>query len=360
MERIRNIIERIKSVEKPLIEEAQKRLNNLTKPVGSLGRLEEFARRVVAITGKINPSLKRKVIFTFAADHGVTEEGVSAYPSEVTAQMVDNFLSGGAAINVLACHIGAKVIVVDMGVKGDCHLADAPRNDTSCQLKIKKINYGTRNMARGPAMTKKEAIASILAGVEVFEEENKKNGIDIIGIGEMGIGNTTAASAIAAAITKARVGDVTGRGTGIDDERLKHKVEVIKKALRINQPDFSDPIDVLTKVGGYEIGGLAGVVLAAAANKVPLVMDGFISTTAALIATELASFVRDYLFASHKSVEIGHNIVLKKIGQEPIFNLKMRLGEGTGAALGINIIESGVKILEQMASFVKAGVSEKL
>ncbi len=353
MERIRNIIERIKPVDELLMERAQKKLNNLTKPVGSLGRLEEFAQRVVAITGKINPSLKRKVIFTFAADHGVTEEGVSAYPSEVTAQMVDNFLSGGAAINVLARHIGAKVIVVDMGVKEKLKVK-------SEKLKVKKINYGTRNMTRGPAMTKKEAIASILAGVEVFEEENKKNGIDIIGIGEMGIGNTTAASAIAAAITKARVGDVTGRGTGIDDERLKHKVEVIKKALRINQPDFSDPIDVLTKVGGYEIGGLAGVVLAAAANKVPLVMDGFISTTAALIATELASFVRDYLFASHKSVEVGHNIVLKKIGQEPIFNLKMRLGEGTGAALGIDIIESGVKILEQMASFVKAGVSEKL
>jgi len=353
MERVRNVIKRIKPVDKLLMERAQKRLNNLTKPAGSLGRLEEFAQRVVAITRETNPSLKRRVIFIFAADHGIAEEGVSAYPSEVTAQMVDNFLSGGAAINVLARHIGARVVVVDMGVKGELKVK-------SRKLRVKKINYGTKNMAKGPAMTKKEAITSILAGVEVFEEENKKNGIDIIGIGEMGIGNSTAASAIAAAITRARVGDVTGRGTGIDNQRLKHKVEVIKKALRINQPDFSDPIDVLTKVGGYEIGGLAGLVLAAAANKVPLVVDGFISTTAALIATELAPFVRDYLFASHKSVEIGHNIVLKRIGQDPIFNLKMRLGEGTGAVLGINIIEAGVKILNQMASFAEAEVSEKL
>ena len=364
MERIREIVERIKPVDQRLMEKTQKRLDNLTKPIGSMGKLEEFAKRITGITRKDNPSLEKKAIFTFAADHGVAEEGVSAYPSEVTAQMVNNFLSGGAGINVLARHLGARVVVVDMGVKEDCHVVRfkewTPRNDTSCQLKIKKINYGTRNITRGPAMTKKEAIASILAGAEVFEEEHKKNGIDIIGIGEMGIGNTTAASSILAAITRARVEDVTGRGTGIDDKQLKNKIKVIKKALMLNQPDPANPIDVLTKVGGYEIGGLAGVVLMAAANKVPVVMDGFISTVSALIATQLAPLVKDYLFASHNSVEIGHKIALKAVGQRPMFDLEMRLGEGTGAALAINIIEAGVKILEQMASFAEAGVSEKI
>ena len=353
MRKIEKIIERIKPVDKKLMKETQKRLDNLTKPVGSLGRLEEFAQRIVAISRKTNPSLKNKVIFTFAADHGVAEEGVSAYPSEVTAQMVDNFLSGGAAINVLARHIGAKVVVVDMGVKTKLKI----KNE---KLKMKKVNYGTRNMTRGSAMTKKEAIASILAGVEVFEEENKKNSIDIIGIGEMGIGNSTAASAISAAITRAKVEDITGRGTGIDDLQLRNKIEVIKKALKVNRPDPTDAIDVLTKVGGYEIGGLTGLILAAAANRVPIVMDGFISTTAALIATELTPFVKDYLFAAHKSVEIGHNIILKRIGQEPVLDLRMRLGEGTGAALAINIIEAGVKILNQMATFSDAAVSEKI
>ena len=215
-------------------------------------------------------------------------------------------------------------------------------------------------MAKGPAMSEKEARESILAGVEVFEEEFKKNGVDIAGIGDMGIGNTTAASAIVAAITRTEVKDVTGRGTGIDDRQLKNKIKVIKKALSINQPDPADPIDVLTKVGGYEIGGLVGVVLAAAANRVPVVMDGFISTASALIATQLSPLVKDYLFASHKSVEIGHTIVLEKIGQRPMFDLKMRLGEGTGAVLAISIIEAGVKTLNQMASFGEAGVSEKI
>ncbi len=353
MERIEEIIKRIKPVDERLMQETQKKLDNLTKPIGSLGRLEEFAKRIVGITGKNNPSLKEKVIFTFAADHGVAEEGVSAYPAEVTAQMVYNFLSGGAGINVLARHVGARLVVVDMGVKEKLKTQNS-------KLKIKKINYGTRNMAKGPAMTKKEAIESILAGAEVFAEEFKKDGVDIAGIGDMGIGNTTAASSILAAITKAKVKDVTGRGTGIDDEQLRNKVEVIKRALRVNRPDPTDPIDVLAKVGGYEIGGLAGVVLLAAANKVPVVIDGFISTASALIATQLAPLVRDYLFASHKSVEIGHDIALREIGQRPMFDLKMRLGEGTGAALAINIIEAGVKILNQMASFKEAGVSEKI
>ncbi len=353
MERIGEVVKRIKPVDKRLMERTQERLDSLTKPIESLGRLEEFAKRIAGITRKNNPSLEKKVIFTFAADHGVTEEKVSAYPAEVTGQMVYNFLSGGAGINVLARHVGARVVVVDMGVKEKLKVK-------SKKLKVKKIGYGTRNMAKGAAMTKKEALSSILAGIEIFEEEFKKNGIDIAGIGDMGIGNTTAASAILAAITKVRVKDVTGRGTGIDDLQLRNKIEVIKQALRINRPNSADPIDVLAKVGGYEIGGLAGVVLIAAANEVPVVIDGFISTASALIATQLAPLVRDYLFASHKSVEIGHNIALREIEQRPIFDLNLRLGEGTGAALAINIIEAGVKILNQMASFEEAEVSEKL
>ncbi|MCK4245147.1 MAG: nicotinate-nucleotide--dimethylbenzimidazole phosphoribosyltransferase [Candidatus Omnitrophica bacterium] len=363
MERIRGIIKRIKPVDERFMQETQKRLDSLTKPIGSLGRLEEFAKRITGITRKNNPSLEKKVIFTFAADHGVAEEGVSAYPVEVTAQMVYNFLSGGAGINVLARHVGARVVVVDMGVaekiKQPIRSMSTPKSKFE-NFKDRKINYGTGNMAKGPAMTKKEALSSILAGVEVFEEELEKNGIDIAGIGDMGIGNTTAVSAILAAITKARVKDVTGRGTGIDDTQLRNKIEVIKRALRVNRPDPTDPIDILAKVGGYEIGGLAGVVLVAAANKVPVVIDGFISTVSALVATQLAPLVKDYLFASHKSVEIGHNIALREMDQRPMFDLKMRLGEGTGAALAINIIEAGVKILNQMASFEEAGVSEKL
>ncbi len=306
----------------------------------------------MAITGQENPDLSRKIIITMASDHGVTEEGVSAYPKEVTAQMVYNFLKGGAGINVLANHVGAKVVVVDMGVAEE--LKYHP------DLVVKKIAKGTHNFAKGPAMTREQAICSLEAGVSVVEEILNSTGVDIIGTGEMGIGNTTASSAITAAITGKPVLDVTGRGTGIDDDAFNRKVNVIKKALDINKPDPNDAIDVLAKVGGFEIGGLAGVILACSANKIPVVVDGFISGAAALIAVKIKPEVSDYLFAAHSSVEIGHKAILDNIGHEPILNLKMRLGEGTGAALGISIIEAGVKILNYMASFDSAGVSKKL
>jgi nicotinate-nucleotide--dimethylbenzimidazole phosphoribosyltransferase len=223
----------------------------------------------------------------------------------------------------------------------------------------KKVDYGTKNMTKGPAMSSRQAARSIEAGIEVFEEELRK-GLDVVGTGDMGIGNTTPSSAIVAAITEEKVERVTGRGTGIDDIALKAKVRAIKKALKVNQPDPSDPLDVLAKVGGFEIGGLAGVVLGAAAHRIPVVIDGFISTAGALLATELAPLAKRYIIASHNSVEIGHRVMLERMGLRPLLDLNMRLGEGTGAALGISIVEASVKILTEMATFADAGVSEAI
>lgn len=347
---LEEILKKIKPIDMSLMEEAQRDLDNLTKPQGSLGRLEEMAKKVVGITGEIKPVLERKVIFTMAGDHGVAEEGVSAFPKEVTPQMVYNFLSGGAGINVLARHVGAEVVVVDMGVAEELKI----KNE---KLKIKKVNYGTKNMVKGPAMTRDEAMRAIEAGIEVFEEEGK---MDIVGTGDMGIANTTPSSAIVAVMTGESVEAVTGRGTGIDDASWRNKVGVIERALEVNKPDISDPIDVLSKIGGFEIGGLVGVILAGAAARIPVVIDGFISGAAALIAAGLEPKVKDYLFAAHCSVEIGHILALKRMGLAPILDLNMRLGEGTGAALGINLIDASCKILTQMATFSSAGVSEKL
>ena len=331
-----------------MAESTRKRLDNLTKPPGSLGRLEELAGRVVQITGKENPSTENKVIFTLAADHGVTDEGVSAFPKEVTAQMVYNFLRGGAGINVLAKHTGARVVVADLGIASD--LAPQPG------LIIKKVNYGTKNMAKGPAMTGKEAVRAIESGIEIFLEEFEK-GVDIAGTGEMGIGNTSPASAITSVITGKPVDKVTGRGTGIDDSTLLRKAAVIKKAIDANRPDPSNAVDVLAKVGGFEIGGLAGIILGAASKRVPVVIDGFISGAAALIAYRIEPKVKDYMIAGHSSVEQGHKAILDYIGLEPVLDLKLRLGEGTGAALGISMVGAGVKILTQMATFESAHVA---
>jgi len=307
---------------------------------------------VVEITGNDVPPVKNKVIFTMAADHGVAKEGVSAFPQEVTLQMVYNFIHGGAGINVLARHVGARVVVVDMGVAEKLKIK-------SEKLKVRKINFGTKSMAKGPAMTRAEAVKSIEAGIEVFEEE-LPGGIDMIGTGDMGIGNTTASSAIASVFTGHPVEDVTGRGTGINEDTLKNKIEVIKKVIEINEPDPKDPIDVLSKVGGFEIGGLVGVILAGASGRIPIVIDGFISGAAALIAYHLEPKVKDYLIAAHCSVEKGHKIILDYMGLKPVLDLELRLGEGTGAALGMSIIEAGIKILTEMATFQSASVSGRI
>jgi nicotinate-nucleotide--dimethylbenzimidazole phosphoribosyltransferase len=346
---LQDILKRIKPVDESRTAAIQARLDDLTKPQGSLGRLEELARRYCLITGKDRPQLRNKTIFTFAGDHGVAGEGVSAYPKEVTPQMVYNFLRGGAGVNVLAKQAGARVIVVDIGVDHEFEPAEG--------LEIRKIGRGTRNMAVGPAMTRDEAERAVLAGVEIVEKY--RDGLDIIGTGDMGIGNTTPSSAIVAVITGTDPALVTGRGTGIDDAALQAKISVIRRAIAVNRPDPSDALDVLAKVGGFEIAGIAGLVLGAAASRIPVVLDGFISTAGAMIAAELNPHVKGYLIAAHQSVEVGHRKMLEHLEQRPLLDLGLRLGEGTGAALGIQLVEAGVRILTEMATFSSAGVSEK-
>ena len=346
---IKDTLSRIKPVNADLLQQAQVQLDNKTKPQGSLGRLEEFARRIVAISGNLNPDVSKKVIFTFAGDHGVTEEGVSLFPREVTPQMVLNFLAGGAGINVLARHVGADVRVVDVGVDYDF--------EDTVGLINKKVARGTRNFAKGPAMTRDETMAAVAVGIELAEQ-CRAEGVGLVGTGEMGIGNTTPSSAIIAAISGKSVAEVTHRGTGIGDEALLNKIRVIEQGLALNKPDPRDPLDVLAKVGGLEIAAITGLVMGCAANSIPVVIDGFISTAGALIASELHANVRDYIFAAHQSVEIGHSFMLERIGVEPILDLKFRLGEGTGAALAMTLIEAGVKVLKEMATFEQAGVAQ--
>jgi nicotinate-nucleotide--dimethylbenzimidazole phosphoribosyltransferase len=327
---------------------AQRRLDELTKPPGSLGRLEELAHRLALITGTCPPAIEHSVIYVLAGDHGVVEEGVSAYPQVVTAQMVENFLRGGAAINVLARHAGARVVVADLGVAGPL--------TGHAQLKPMKIGAGTRNMSREPAMTRAQALAAVEAGIELVESERER-GLDLIGTGEMGIGNTTAASAMVAVFTGAPVGTVTGPGTGVDESGWRRKVQVIERALVRNRPDPGDALDVLAKVGGFEIAGLAGVVLAGAAHRIPVFVDGFIASAAALAAVRLAPAARHYLLASHRSAEPGHRQALEALGLDPYLDLGMRLGEGTGAALCISLARAAVRLLAEMATFKAAGVS---
>lgn len=331
---------------------AQNRLDQLTKPQGSLGRLEELAWKVAGMTGRPIPEIKRKVIFTAAADHGVVAEGVSLFSQAVTTQMVANFLQGGAAINVLARHAGVEVVVVDAGVAGDVVASGDG-------LRVLKFRPGTGNMAREPAMSRQEAEMILERGIDLLESENKKKKINLVGLGDMGIGNTTASSALAAVFTGRSVSEVTGRGTGLNDVLLQRKIEVIEKALHLHRPNPQDPIAVLSVVGGLEIGCLAGITLGAARHRIPVVVDGFITGAAALLAARIEPKVRDYLIASHQSVEPGHRIVLEALGLTPLLDLKMRLGEGTGAALGMFLVEAAVKIISQMATFESAGVSEK-
>jgi len=351
MDKINQAINNIKPLDEKTMEEARKRQDSLTKPRGSLGQLESLSVQIAGIRGNPRPQIAHKVIFTLAGDHGVTRGGVSAYPSEVTLQMVYNFLRGGAAINVLARQVGARVIVADLGVASEL--------ERHPQLRYKKVAQGTDNMAEGPAMSRKEAIRSIEAGMELVEEELTK-GMDILGTGDMGIGNTTPSSAITSALTGVDVAAVTGKGTGLDEEGWKRKVKVIQKALALNRPDPKDAIDILSKVGGFEIGGIVGVILAGARYGIPVVIDGFISGAAALIAASLSPQVKPYLIASHQSSEPGHKKILEHLGLIPLLNLNMRLGEGTGAALGIFLVEAGLKILNEMATFAEAGVSEKI
>jgi len=344
-------VESIGSLHEGAMAQARARQDALTKPLGSLGRLEELSIQLAGIQGKPIPQIRNKAIITMAGDHGVVAEGVSAYPQEVTAQMVYNFLGGGAAINVITHQIGVRMIVVDMGVVTGL--------EPNPQLLSRKVALGTQNMAQGAAMTKEQAVRAIETGIEVVGAEVAK-GLDIVGTGDMGIGNTTASSAICAIMTGKPVAEVTGRGTGVDDEQLIHKIEIIDRALVVNQPDPKQPLDVLAKVGGFEIGGLVGVMLGAAAHHIPVVIDGFISGAAALIATGLVPKLKDFLIAAHVSAEAGHQLLLRHLGLKPLLDLGMRLGEGTGAALGIFLAEVAAKILAEMSTFTEARVSERM
>jgi len=349
-ELLSNTIKMIKPLDKEAVNSARARQDTLTKPQGSLGRLEELSIKLAGIQGKAIPQIRHKVIFTMAGDHGVAAEGVSAYPAEVTAQMIYNFLKGGAGINVLARQVGARVVIVDMGV--------ATELEPHPKLISRRIAPGTQDMLLRPAMTTEQAVAAIETGIELVGAEVAK-GFDIVGTGDMGIANTTSSSAICAVMTGRAVSEVTGRGTGLTDEQLAHKMEVIQRALEVNHPDPAQPLEVLAKVGGFEIGGLVGVMLAAAAHRTPVVMDGFISGAAALIATALAPGLRDFLIAAHVSVEPGHKVALRHLRLKPLLNLNMRLGEGTGAILGIFLAEAAARVLAEMSTFAEAGVSEK-
>jgi nicotinate-nucleotide--dimethylbenzimidazole phosphoribosyltransferase len=343
-------VRRVGALDRSAMETARLRQDVLTKPQGSLGRLEALHVQLAGITGNPLPMVERKAVIVMAGDHGVTAEGVSAYPAAVTPQMVLNFVRGGAAINVLAEQAGARVVVVDMGVA-----ADLPADPA---IVSRPVGRGTANMAHGPAMTRAQAKETVAGGIAVVTAEIAR-GLDLVATGDMGIGNTTASSAIVAAITGKPVAGVTGRGTGIDDASFQRKVAMIEQALAVNRPDPNDPLDVLAKVGGFEIGGLVGVILGAAAQRVPVLIDGFISGAAALLATDLCPAVRGYLIAAHVSVEIGHRTILERLELVPLMTLDLRLGEGTGAALAMHLVEAACRIPRQMATFTQAGVAER-
>lgn len=347
MELLNRTIEGIGTLDEMKQQEAAQYLDTLTKPPGSFGRLEELAIRLAGITGEVRPSLEKKAVVVMAADHGVCEEGVSAFPKEVTPQMVMNFLSGGAAINVLARQAGADVICVDIGVDAEL------RHEG---LISRKVRRGTGNIAKGPAMSREEAVQAVECGIEVAGMLAEQ-GYRVLATGEMGIGNTTPSAAMFAAFCGLDPEEAVGRGTGVDEEGLRRKRDAVARAIAVNAPDPGDPLDVLSKLGGLEIAGLAGVILGAAAHRRPVVIDGFISSVAALLAVRLAPNVRGYMIPSHLSAERGHRRLLTHLGLAPMLDLGMRLGEGTGAALVFPLLDASASIMKEMATFDSAGVS---
>ncbi|MDR7000178.1 nicotinate-nucleotide--dimethylbenzimidazole phosphoribosyltransferase [Neobacillus niacini] len=347
MEKLKETICLIDGLNTEAQEQMEQHLNSLTKPLGSLGILESLAIKIAGITGNTKPEIDPAMVVLMAADHGVTAEGVSAFPSEVTQQMVRNFITGGAAINVLSRAANASVQIVDIGVNGDLQLPGVIN---------RKIRYGTNNMAQGPAMESAEAIAAIEAGIETAQAAIQK-GAKLLALGEMGIGNTTASSAMLAVLGQIPVEQIVGSGTGINTAEKEKKANVIKRAIEVNQPNPADPIDVLAKVGGLEIAGLTGIVLGAAAARIPILIDGYITAVAALTAVRITSTCVHYLIASHQSVEPGHIFVNKLLGLQPLVNLNLRLGEGSGTATALPIVRSAIRIANEMATFEQAGVS---
>lgn len=352
---LNKIVQGIEPVDEKWIEKARERTAQLVMPPRALGRLHEISEQLCGIQKTLEPLIERKAFLVMAGDHGVVEEGVSAYPQEVTGEMIKTFLNNGAGINILAGQVNADVFVVDMGIVPDLDPAVLKGGD---HLFIQKVAKGTANLSRGPAMTREEAEKSILTGFQLATGLFN-NGIQILGTGDMGIGNTTPSAAIGTVLTGSVIEEMVGRGTGVDDEGLFRKQEAVHKGIEVNQPNREDGLDVLSKLGGFEIGGIAGCVLAGAYYKRPVVIDGFISTAGALVAHALCPVVVDYLFAGHCSEESGHRAMLKYLGLEPILDLGMRLGEGTGAALAMCIIEGAARIFTDMLTFEQAGVTDK-
>lgn len=348
---LQETLERIRPQDPEARARARARLEQLTMPRWALGRLMNLAEDLAGMTGSLRPSTAAKIIVVMAGDHGVTAEGVSKFPGEVTLQMIHNFVNGGAGINALARQAGAGVVVVDMGVAAD--LTDLAK---AGKIISQRIAPGTKNMAQGPAMSRQEALKVVEAGIAVSLRLGDQ--ADLFGTGEMGIGNTTPASAVVSVLGGAPVREVTGRGTGIDDHQLEHKIGVVQRAIDLNRPDPGDGLDVLAKIGGFEIGGIAGLILGCASLRKPVLVDGFISTAGALIAQRLCPTAGDFMIAAHRSVERGHRVALAALEKDPLLDLDMRLGEGTGAALAMNLVDAAVRILTEVATFDEAMVSQ--
>ena len=352
---LKEIIKKIDPPDAKWIEKARERTAQLVMPPRALGRLHEISERLCGIRKTLKPAINRKAVLVMAADHGVATAGVSAFPQEVTGEMVKTFLRGGAGINAICRHVDADVWVVDMGIIPDLKPDSA---DGKNRFLNRKVAHGTSNLAKGPAMTRQSAAESILNGFQAAAELFQ-NGVEILGTGDMGIGNTTPSAAIGTVITGATIDEMVGRGTGVDDQGLSRKKDAVHNGIKINQPDPKDGLDVLAKIGGFEIGGIAGCVLAGAFHSRPVVIDGFISTAGALVAHALCPQVAGYLFAGHCSEEPGHRVMLKYLGLEPILDLGMRLGEGTGGALAMGIMEGALRVFNEVLTFAEAGVTDK-
>jgi nicotinate-nucleotide--dimethylbenzimidazole phosphoribosyltransferase len=353
--KLEEIIEGIKPVDQEWIQKAQERTAQLVMPTRALGRLHEISEQLCGIQQTLEPSINQKSILVMVGDHGVVEEGVSAYPQEVTPAMVQTFLAGGAGINAISRQVGADVWVVDMGIIPQLDVTGLKGTD---RLLVEKVGNGTANFTKGAAMSRQDAEKALLIG---FEQASKlmQDGADILGTGDMGIGNTTPSAAIGAVITGATLDEMVGRGTGVDDAGLARKREIVRRGIEVNKPDPENGLDVLAKVGGFEIGGIAGTILAGAFHRRAVVVDGFISTAGALIAHALCPSIKDYLFAGHCSEEAGHRMMLEYLGLEPILDLGMRLGEGTGATLAMGVMEGAVRMFKEVLTFQEAGVANK-
>ncbi|WP_303851397.1 nicotinate-nucleotide--dimethylbenzimidazole phosphoribosyltransferase [Seleniivibrio woodruffii] len=350
------IIAGIKPTDREIFKQAQDRTANLIMPPRALGRLNDIGEKICAIQCTMKPKVDKRMVFVMAGDHGIVEERVAAFPQEVTGQMMGAFVAGLASINILSKQAKSKVLVADIGAVCDVNAVPADPDNTFI---IKKVRRGTANFSKGAAMTREEAEASVMAGFEIADEMIKKHGLNLIATGDMGIGNTTPSSAIGAVFTGETAEVMTGFGSGIDNEALNRKIDVIKRGIELNKPDKSDALDVLSKVGGLEIGAIAGVILAGAYHKIPVMIDGIISAAGALIAFGLSPVSVEYMISGHKSVEPGQIKMLQYMGLEPLVDLGLRLGEGTGAVMAMHSVEAGVRVITEIATFAEAGVSGK-